>query len=53
MDRPQDPEDGTTRPRQVILLQELLDLAPRADVLDSQIVILTVLAGSLPSAAFS
>jgi uncharacterized hydrophobic protein (TIGR00341 family) len=29
----------------VFLLQELLDLAPRADILDAQLVVLTVLAG--------
>ncbi len=45
MDKNPDPEDGSTRPGQVILLKELLDLAPRADILDSQLVILTVLAG--------
>ena len=38
-------EERPSSPGQVILLQELLDLAPRADVLDSQLVILTVLAG--------
>jgi len=45
MDRSPDPEQGPTRAGQVTLLQELLDLAPRADILDSQLVILTVLAG--------
>lgn len=38
-------EEGTPQPDQVILLQELLELAPRADILDPQLVILTVLAG--------
>jgi uncharacterized hydrophobic protein (TIGR00341 family) len=45
MDRSPDPERGNPKAGQVTLLQELLDLAPRADILDSQLVILTVLAG--------
>jgi uncharacterized hydrophobic protein (TIGR00341 family) len=45
MDRSSDSEEDSSRPGQVILLKELLDLAPRADVLDSQLVVLTVLAG--------
>ena len=40
-----DPEEGSSRTAQVTLLQELLDLAPRADILDFQLVVLTVLAG--------
>ncbi len=45
MEKPPYPEEGTPKPNQVFLLQELLDLAPRADILDSQFVVLTVLAG--------
>lgn len=45
MDRSSDSEEDSSRPGQVILLKELLDLAPRADVFDSQLVVLTVLAG--------
>lgn len=45
MDRSPDPEERSARAGQVTLLKELLDLAPRADILDSQLVILTVLAG--------
>lgn len=45
MDVPPDPEKEYSRPGDVFLLQELLDLAPRADILDLQILVLTVLAG--------
>jgi hypothetical protein len=45
MDRSSDPEEDSSRRGRVILLKELLDLAPRADILDFQLVILTVLAG--------
>jgi uncharacterized hydrophobic protein (TIGR00341 family) len=45
MDNSPDPEKGSSRHGQVILLQELLDISPRADILDTQLVILTVLAG--------
>jgi uncharacterized membrane protein len=45
MDRSSDSEEDSSRRGQVILLKELLDLAPRADILDSHLVILTVLAG--------
>jgi hypothetical protein len=45
MDRSSDPDEDSPQPGQVILLKELLDLAPRADVLDSQLVVLTILAG--------
>jgi len=45
MDRSSDSEDDSSRRGQVILINELLDLAPKADVLDSQLVVLTVLAG--------
>ena len=43
MERLPDPKE--TGPGQVVLLQELLDLAPRADILDPQLVVLTLLAG--------
>jgi uncharacterized hydrophobic protein (TIGR00341 family) len=45
MDVPPDPEKEDARLGEVFLLQELLDLAPRADILDFQILALTVLAG--------
>jgi len=45
MDRPPDQEPGLSKPPQVDLLEELLALAPRADILDPQLVILTVLSG--------
>src|SRR5512147_2837050 len=45
MDVPPEPHKGTNDPGQVVLLRELLDLAPRADILDSQLILLTVLAG--------
>jgi uncharacterized membrane protein len=38
-------ETEPSDPTQVILLQELLELAPRADILDPQLVALTILAG--------
>jgi uncharacterized hydrophobic protein (TIGR00341 family) len=45
MDISPDPEEGTSTSSQDFLLKELLALAPRADILDPQLVILTVLAG--------
>jgi uncharacterized hydrophobic protein (TIGR00341 family) len=45
MDQSSPPDPQPSEPRQVFLLQEMLDLAPWADVLDSQLLILTVLAG--------
>jgi hypothetical protein len=45
MDTSPDPEGGTSRSGQGFLLEELLALAPRADILDPNLVILTVLAG--------
>lgn len=45
MDVHTDPDKEKQVPGQVFLLRELLELAPRADILDRQIVILTVLAG--------
>jgi uncharacterized hydrophobic protein (TIGR00341 family) len=45
MDQSPDPYDGHSGPPQVNLLKELLELAPRADILDTQIIILTVLSG--------
>jgi uncharacterized hydrophobic protein (TIGR00341 family) len=45
MDVPPDPDKENHGHGQVFLLRELLDLAPRADLLDAQLVTLTVLAG--------
>jgi uncharacterized hydrophobic protein (TIGR00341 family) len=45
MVEPPEHKEGTPKPNQVFLLQELLEFAPRADILDYQLVILTVLAG--------
>ncbi len=45
MDKSPDPGRGNLQVQPGFLLKELLALAPRADILDSQLVILTVLAG--------
>jgi uncharacterized hydrophobic protein (TIGR00341 family) len=45
MDKSPDPDDNAPRPPQINLLKELLELAPRADVLDAQLIILTILSG--------